>query len=943
MYKLKFYLTFLSFLCITSINAQLQVVEGGDPAQLVQNMLLGAGVTAENVVLTGAPLSIGTFTTGASPTNLGLTSGLILTSGLPSLSIGPNVSSGEGNSNGTPGDPLLTQIISPDHTHDACVLEFDFIPQGDTMRFRYVFGSEEYPEYVNSFNDVFGFFVSGTDPDTYLPFTDKNIAIVPGTTNVIVSINNINNVNPNNPQYYVDNTNGATIEYDGFTTVLTAWIKVVPCTYYHIKLSIADANDEVLDSGVFLEEGSFSSAGISVSNSFSNPNMSATSAIEGCNDLIITFKIPYPTTTGYIIPFYFLPSSTAIYGIDYDSVPTSVIIPAGLDSASIIIHPIVDNIAEGPETVTFMLPTTLCMSTYDTVSFEIIDYTSMSLDIGPPDTLIQCGSPITLTGTYANGIGPWSFNWNTGATNSSISVTPLAPTQYLLNLTDACNFTVTDSIMVNINGIIANAGADTSICYGGAATLIASGGTSYQWSNGTTSAAISVTPTVTTSYFVTATDFCSDIDTVVVSINPLPLITTTSSTDSICPGESVILNAGGASSYQWTATPVDTSLGGQANAASPVVTPLFTTTYSVTGTDTNTCVNQTQITVTVNSIPLSTFTIDFDSVCIAQSVNINYTGFAIPGSLFQWDFDGGQSIGSGAGPINVAWTDPGIHHISLQITQLGCQSLVTSDSVFVIQVPVVDFIANQTSGCPPLLVNFTDLSQNVIPGAQYIWSLGNGQASTNQNPWFNYNKSGIYSIQLLVSNKNGCADTMTKTAYINVYNKPDAILSAHPDRVSMLDPVVKFYDHSFGIISGWNWDFGDQTFSNLQNPVHTYSDTGLFIASLCVTNFYGCTDSSQTEIVVYEDNTIYFPTAFSPNSDGRNDVFFIYGTNVPEFHIEIFDRWGGMVFSSDDMTKGWDGTNNGSDPIAGVYVVRIRYRDALGAPHSYYGNLTLLK
>lgn len=129
--------------------------------------------------------------------------------------------------------------------------------ESDTLYLKYVFGSEEYPEYVlNLYNDVFGFFVSGPNP-LGGDYSQKNIAIVPGSDPELpVSIDNINNVIPSYPEYYVDNTGGMTIEYDGFTTVLYAKLPIIPGEEYHIKMAIADAGDGILDSGVCLEENS---------------------------------------------------------------------------------------------------------------------------------------------------------------------------------------------------------------------------------------------------------------------------------------------------------------------------------------------------------------------------------------------------------------------------------------------------------------------------------------------------------------------------------------------------------------------------------------------------------------------------------------------------------------------------------------------------------------
>ena len=216
--------------------AQIDILPGPDvtPIDMVEN-IVGEGIMFDNVTFQGAYASRGIFANGGS-TNLGIGSGIFLTSGAGYVIPGPNTSSSAGTSNGLGGHPSLNAITTAT-TYDAAVLEFDFVPESDTLRFKYVFGSEEYNEWVfSTYNDVFGYFVTGPNPEGGF-YNDKNVAIVPGTVNTSVTINTVNygysppNVVPIGPGvnsiYYSDNTFGLTLEYDGFTTVLIAWLLVV--------------------------------------------------------------------------------------------------------------------------------------------------------------------------------------------------------------------------------------------------------------------------------------------------------------------------------------------------------------------------------------------------------------------------------------------------------------------------------------------------------------------------------------------------------------------------------------------------------------------------------------------------------------------------------------------------------------------------------------------
>ena len=173
-----------------------------------------------------------------------------MTNGSASGAVGPNST----GSQTTPpqfeqfNDVDMFQITGRPINH-ICILEFDFVPQGPEIKFEYVFASEEYPEFVDSdFNDVFGFFLSGPGILGDYSNSAKNIAVIPNTTTPI-SINNVNS--GLNSAYYVSNTGGSTIQYDGFTTVLTAKSEVQCGLTYHIKLAIADVQDNIFDSAVF--------------------------------------------------------------------------------------------------------------------------------------------------------------------------------------------------------------------------------------------------------------------------------------------------------------------------------------------------------------------------------------------------------------------------------------------------------------------------------------------------------------------------------------------------------------------------------------------------------------------------------------------------------------------------------------------------------------------
>jgi outer membrane protein OmpA-like peptidoglycan-associated protein len=251
----------------TSANAQLKVDTFQSVNHLVENVLLGSGVKAYNIKFTGNKSAIGLFVNDS--TKLRFNKGVLLTTGRVHEALGPNDLPRMSGVHQGAGD-LDLEKIARGRTYDVAALEFDFKPTSSQLSFNFIFASEEYTEFVNSeFNDVFAFLVTGPGLTGA-----KNIALLPDGKTPI-TINNVNNID--NPQYYIDNNlwnddmgmrhgredslktpeSPYSIEFDGFTTLLEANIKVVPNQTYHIKIAIADVGDFGLDSGVFLEAGSF--------------------------------------------------------------------------------------------------------------------------------------------------------------------------------------------------------------------------------------------------------------------------------------------------------------------------------------------------------------------------------------------------------------------------------------------------------------------------------------------------------------------------------------------------------------------------------------------------------------------------------------------------------------------------------------------------------------
>ncbi len=472
----------LALYCAQDLKAQL-VVNGGLSAQEMAEILVGSGLNIQNVELVCPENASGSF--NGTFTNLGVNSGVILTTGQIQTAVGPNDAGGEGTNNGGGGDPDLDALIPGFSTFDACYLEFDFVPQGDTLSFNYVFGSEEYEGFVcSNYNDVFGFFIEGgTEYES-----PTNIAIVPGTTDVQVSINTVNvgesdGENPSciltNTEYYVDNGNGenpdpnSTIQYDGFTTVLRAEAPVTPCVSYTLKLAVCDAGDGIFDSGVFIAGGSLSTNFVEITAStVATTAVGVDNPVEGCVNAVVTFMRAEGAVNGdLVVPFEI--GGSAENGLDYESIPSSITIPDGETSYDLPINTISDLESEGQESVTISLVNEISC---DSTNVQLVEVLIDEQDpfVVSEDVVINEGESVALSVSGGGGTYGWyPFQSLDDATSANPVASPLETTTYAVSsFFGDCFFQ--EEITVTVLGCEADAGEvegpdETTICQFGTA------------------------------------------------------------------------------------------------------------------------------------------------------------------------------------------------------------------------------------------------------------------------------------------------------------------------------------------------------------------------------------------------------------------------------------------------------------------------------------------
>ena len=462
--KSKIALLLFAFIYINKIQAQIQVSDASippfTPENLISNYFLGEGVKVLSIKYEGKNTAVGYF--DKAKANVGIQRGIVMTTGrvandptnLNVKGITNPASQNASTANGFGStDPDIGKLLKPGQAvKDMAKYTITFIPTSDTLRFKYVFASEEYPEFAcTAFNDAFGFFISG--PGINGPYQNNgiNIALVPGT-NLPVSIDNIHPQNgagcpPKNAQYYIANNGNKQPVYDGLTKVFTAEAVVIPCETYTIKLIICDASDEILDSGVFLEAKSFGTGALRV-----EPvavSLDGT-VVEGCTDGTVTFRLPKKVETDYPIDVKLI--GTATNGVDYQAIPTKLQIPNGDSAITVPIVAFADNISESTESIGFDVQIDVCHR--DTFWIYIKDNKIIKPNLGK-DTIICKGQSLVKDATLPIPLPPalvfenkdsvdintvTPFNPNVPATISNIKVFGVQPVQLQAGMIESVCF-----------------------------------------------------------------------------------------------------------------------------------------------------------------------------------------------------------------------------------------------------------------------------------------------------------------------------------------------------------------------------------------------------------------------------------------------------------------------------------------------------------------------
>ncbi|NOQ75910.1 MAG: T9SS type B sorting domain-containing protein [Crocinitomix sp.] len=629
----------------------------------------------------------------------------------------------------------------------------------------------------------------------------------------------------------------------------------------------------------------------------------------------------------------------------------------------------------------------------NTASIDVTIYDLPTVTASVDESDICLGESIILTGGGAD-----SYTWDMGATDG-VAFTPvtLGTIDFTVTGTSAEGCENTAVVSVNVNALPETAASadDSTVCIGDMVTLTGLGADSYTWDLGVTDGVAFAPPLGVTTYTVTGTsaEGCQSTATIDITVNDLPTVIAAASDIELCIGEELTLTGSGADMYDWdlgvtdgvTFTPVDLGI----------------TTYTVTGTDVEGCINTASIDVNVLDLPTVTASVDDTDICIGEAVVLTGGG----ADLYDWDMGATDGVAftpaaSGTIDFTVIGTDAS-----------GCENTAVV-TVNVHDLPVVGGVATPDEVCLG-----ESLTLNGTGADTYVWDLG----VINGVP-FTPGVLGTTTYTVTGTSEFGCVGTGTITVSV-IDCEP--VLPAFTYENVCVGSCIQLTDQSSGGTPvAWEWDFGgavDPGTSSEQNPEICFNIVGSFNVQLTVTSAGGAISSTVNTIEVYEnptinatldtiidaggsailvastvssgifswepentldcpdcqitnadplDSTMYtvtlidengcsgsdnvmvlvnfikgvgVPTAFTPNGDGNNDVLFVKGYGLAGIQFVVYNRYGEVVFKSTEQSIGWDGTFKNREENPGVFTWVLHYDFIDGSSGFQKGNTTLIR
>ena len=549
-------------------------------------------------------------------------------------------------------------------------------------------------------------------------------------------------------------------------------------------------------------------------------------------------------------------------------------------------------------------------------------------------------------GMVFGGSAPYSFLWSSGEVSSFADSLCVGLNNLVITDGKGCMDSVAFTTL-EPDLIVANATGSILICVGNSTVLSSSatGGTApynYTWSNGDSVHSTTVSPTVDQSYTVVISDTnnCpSDSATVTVYVRP-PLSVTFDRPDTLCPGDTVNLLVyphGGDSiySFNW-----EQGLGNTAGVKALVTTSQY---YTVTLSDvcgSNVAIDSVRMQVG-GYAPLKISTTPDDTICMGDQFYMFASGFGGDGK-FHYSWDNGLPDQQTHIVVPTVATAYSVTVVDECLTPAGIATITVEVGNFDNFEAWVDTIEN----CDPGAFEFGFDTLNLL--FTYSINFGSGMESVDpfQEIKRTFTEDGCHDISVKLVNQYGCESEKTYPCIFKVLPRPIAQFDFYSHNPDVINHYVDFWDESIGSET-WTWYAHDTVLSTQEKFSAPFPEEGIHNVKLVVSNSHGCLDSTNTDLPVGNVTTYYYPTAFTPDGNGDNEVFRIFGEGVRAdgYELLIYDRWGGLVFKSTSRDQGWNGKymNVGDDLMNGIYMYQYTLKLHDGRQFGDVGNVTLLR
>jgi gliding motility-associated-like protein len=832
--------------CNCSVFAQLQISNQGGTANVIVSDIIGQGLNVINPTINCPNSAYGTFVNGA---QIGIPDGIVLSTGnLNQLgnTAGFNMSTDLGNNC---NDPQITSI-EPTAQFDCCVLEFDIIPQCNEISIRFSLGSEEYPEYVSqSFNDAFGFFITGANPNGP-NYNNTNVALLNGTT--ICSIDNIN-ANTNSA-FYVDNSASTNFVFDGYTVAITSIVNVVPCETYHFKLAIADATDGIYDSGVFIDFLQCTN----IPTLTLNPTNPSCGQSNGQIEAVVTNGFPPLTYTWNPVPPNGQGVTTATglsAGVDYnlivsdgysctDDISDNVTLQT-TNAPNITNSPLVQSICSGESSTSVTWTSNLPGTTYAWVAVGttgLSGFTTSGTSTLPAQTIVNSNS---TAGTVTYTVIPSLNGCDGPPVDYVITVNPSPVLTAISDVVVCANQSVPQvSFNSNPSGATFNwTNSNTSIGLAGAGSGNIS---TFSGTNSTSNSQIGqivVTPSLN-GCVGTPANFS-------VTVNPLPTINAITN-QTVCAGVNVpvtvFTSQPNGATYNWVNSEPNIGLASTGIGDVPVFVGQNSTVNALIGTlvvtpSLNGCVgNNANYTITINPGP-TTVASSNSELCIGETLELYASNATVPNASYSW-------IGPGAftstiqNPTITAVDIGSSGDYTVTVNANGCSSSSTT-SVIVNEIPT----SNASCNGPLCEGNSLQLNASTsnISVVLYTWSCINGYSSTLQNPIISPVSMSDAGTYVLTVSKGNCSSTSQVDVVVNP--GPTTVASSNSP-ICEGDDLMLYATNSVVPGVAYSWQFSGVNISSDQNPVipnAVFSNSGEYTVTVSAN---GCSSTSSVDVLV---------------------------------------------------------------------------------------------